>query len=277
MADILIIRNKCDTATVYTNWIGDGLKAYLESKGHTVVDLSDAEASPKNVDEWLDYNSMKTTKAVIALDHGSPTAFYGEENNKTAQVITKTNAEKLTKELHVYTLACSTNGDGCVGQTAVDKGCYSWLGYTEPVYAMNYQPFKDCIWSYIEAMAAGKTIEQCEAALRKAYEDRKNLSFVFGYNLARLKLRKIHNNMTINSHNRGPKWYANRKVLATFAHNTTQWAFANIEGLGWRRIKTGNPDGVTSMFANFCEALANQHKVNVYADNSFVYTMYLLS
>lgn len=49
MVDFLIIRNKFDTATVYTNWIGDGLAAYLQGKGHTVTDLSDTDASLQQV------------------------------------------------------------------------------------------------------------------------------------------------------------------------------------------------------------------------------------
>ena len=67
---------------------------------------------------------------------------------------------------------------------------------------MQSQSFKDCIWSYVEAMADGKTIEECEQALRQAYQDRNSESFVYGYNLQRLLLRKKHDNMTINSHNR---------------------------------------------------------------------------
>jgi hypothetical protein len=202
MVDILVIRNKCDNPTEYTNWIGEGLKEYLEGKGFSVVDLSDDQASPENVDYWLDYSNMRVIKAIIALDHGSCEAFYGEKNNVATPVITKNNAGNLTREIQVYTLACSTNGANCVGQTAVEQGCYSWLGYTEPVYAIKYQPFKDCIWSYIEAMAAGKTIEECEQVLIKAYEDRQNLHPYFKYNRDRLLLRKNLSGMTIYSHNR---------------------------------------------------------------------------
>lgn len=205
MVDFLIVRNKCDPATEYTNWVGDGLRAYLEAKGHTVQDLSDAQASPQNVDHWLNYTDIRTRRAAILLDHGSCDAFYGERNGQIAPAITRANAEEMAKELHVYTLACSTNGNNCLGQTAVERGCYSWLGYIEPVYAMRYQPFKECIWSYIEAMADGKTIEQCEAALRKAYDDRRELHFVFGYNLDRMLLRKSQDDMTINSHCREPQ------------------------------------------------------------------------
>jgi immune inhibitor A len=71
-------------------------------------------------------------------------------------------------------------------------------------------------------------------------------------------------------------WYNNVKVMATFAHYTTQWAWANISGLGWRRIKDGSPDGVTNMFTACCEAVANNRSVNVYADENFIYTMYVL-
>lgn len=205
MVDFLIVRSKCDPATEYTNWVGDGLKAYLEGRGHTVQDLSDAEASPQNVSHWLNYTDMRTRRATILLDHGSCDAFYGERNGQIAPAITRTNAEEMAKELHVYTLACSTNGSNCLGQISVERGCYSWLGYTEPVYAMRYQPFKECIWSYVEAMADGKTIEECEAALRKAYDDRRDLHFVFGYNLDRMLLRKSQDGMTINSHYREPQ------------------------------------------------------------------------
>lgn len=200
MVDILIIRNRFDLATEYTNWIGEGLKADLEGKGHSVTDLSDTDASPDKVYEWLRYDKRKTVKAVIALDHGGPDAFYGEESNQIAQVINKANAELLVKQVHVYTLACSTNANNGVGETAVDKGCFSWLGYTEPVYAMKSQSFKECIWSYIEAMAEGKTIEECEQALRQAYTARAGQSPYYQYNLDRLLLRKRFDNMTINSH-----------------------------------------------------------------------------
>jgi immune inhibitor A len=70
-------------------------------------------------------------------------------------------------------------------------------------------------------------------------------------------------------------WHYNKKVTMTYAHHTTQWAWAYIDGLGWRRIKDGAADGVTNAFDAFCEAAANQRLVHVYADGTFVYTMYL--
>jgi hypothetical protein len=233
MADFLIIRNKFDTATEYTNWIGEGMKAYLESKGHSVTDLSDADASPEKVEEWLKYDNKKTVKAVIALDHGSKDVFWGEKNGGAAQVINKANAEQLTKKLQVYTLACSTNADGGLGATAINKGCFSWLGYKEPVYAAKSQSFKDCIWSYMIAMAEAKTMEQCEQALKKAYQDRTGQSFIYQYNLDRLLLRKSASNMTINSHNRlpaGGAGYATRLDLDYIFGSTVHCLWAIVGG-----------------------------------------------
>jgi hypothetical protein len=276
MTDILIIRNKCDTATDYTNWVGDGLKSYLEGKGHTVTDLSDAQATPENVDHWLNYTDSRTKKLVIALDHGSCQAFYGEKNNSCVPVITLSNVQSMTKELHVYTLACSTNGNNCIGQKAIQSGCYSWLGYITPVYAMKYVPFKECIWSYIEALADGKTLEQAEAALRKAYEDRKSLSFVFGYNLDRLLLRKSQSNMTINSHNRGAKWQMNQKIDGLWAYgpqNRNVWV--HVKGLGWKKLWDENDCQVEAMITALTHAKADDRIVNFFEQDNKIKQVYV--
>jgi hypothetical protein len=238
MVDFLIIRSKCDTATEYTNWIGEGMKAYLESKGHSVTDLSDADASPEKVEEWLKFGNQKTMKAVIALDHGSNGVFWGEKNGDIEEVITQANAEQLTEGLQVYTLACSTNADGGLGETAVANGCFSWLGYTEPVYAAKSQSFKECIWSYMEAMAEGKTMEQCEQALRDAYAARTDLSFIYQYNLDRLLLRRSADNMTVNSHNRLPQGgagYATRLDLDYIFGSTSHCVWAVVGGESYYR------------------------------------------
>ena len=52
-------------------------------------------------------------------------------------------------------------------------------------------------------------------------------------------------------------WVYNRKVLSTYTWHGAQWAWANIEGVGWRRIQSGSADGVTNMFIGLCDALAN--------------------
>lgn len=71
-------------------------------------------------------------------------------------------------------------------------------------------------------------------------------------------------------------WQYNKLVTMTYAHHTSQWAWAHIEGMGWRRIKDSAPDGVSNLFNACCEAVANGRKVHVYADSSFIYTLYLV-
>ena len=43
-------------------------------------------------------------------------------------------------------------------------------------------------------------------------------------------------------------WQYNKKVLATFAFHGAQTSWANLDGgTGWKRIKSGQPDGVTNL------------------------------
>ncbi len=72
------------------------------------------------------------------------------------------------------------------------------------------------------------------------------------------------------------EWIHNVSVTSTFAHHTSQWAWAHLNGVGWRRIKDGAADGVTNLFVSLCEAAANNKKVHVYIDGTFIYTMYLI-
>jgi hypothetical protein len=71
-------------------------------------------------------------------------------------------------------------------------------------------------------------------------------------------------------------WHYNKAVLMTYGWHTTQWAWANIESLGWRRIKDAAADGTTNTFNALCEAQANGRKVHVNVDANFIYGMYLV-
>jgi astacin len=70
-------------------------------------------------------------------------------------------------------------------------------------------------------------------------------------------------------------WHYNKRVYQTFASNDSKNAWANIESLGWRKIKTNSTDGVSNMFNAFCEATANNARVHAYADGQTVSIMYL--
>lgn len=71
-------------------------------------------------------------------------------------------------------------------------------------------------------------------------------------------------------------WYYNKAVHQTFVSYHSQNAWANIQDLGWRKIKPGSPDGVTNMFSALCTARAYDKKVHVEADGDFIYVLYLV-
>jgi len=92
-------------------------------------------------------------------------------------------------------------------------------------------------------------------------------------------IQKSGNNITASINVGGAAvqtWHYNKAVLMTYAWYTTQWAWANIESLGWRRIKDAAADGTTNMFDALCEAQANGRNVHVNADANFIYGMYLV-
>jgi hypothetical protein len=278
MVDILIIRNNCDEVSKYTNWFGKGLKEYLESKGFSVVDLSDADASPENVSYWLDNVSKRVTKAVIAFDHGSNDAFWGEKNNQLAAVIDTNNVANLASGIHVYTFACSTNANDGVGQKAVESGCYSWLGYIEPAWILlsEYQPLKDCVWSYIVAMVEGKTMEECEATLVQAYKDRESLHWIFKTNRELLLLRKSQEGMKINTHNRITGWRYNQKIIGQWAYGpAARWSWVYVKDLGWKLLwNTYDPQvEVLTMMAS--HARVDDRFVSFYEENGVIKEMYV--
>jgi len=72
-------------------------------------------------------------------------------------------------------------------------------------------------------------------------------------------------------------WFDNKRVNATFASNDPQWAWANIDGLGWKRIKNDSADGVTNLFVLMCSARSNDRPVNVEVDDrDFITTAYMV-
>lgn len=72
------------------------------------------------------------------------------------------------------------------------------------------------------------------------------------------------------------RWVNNVTPTMTYASHNSENAWVQLQGIGWRRIMPGNPDGVTNMFAAFCEAVAHSRKVHVNVDEQYVYIMYLV-
>jgi hypothetical protein len=68
-------------------------------------------------------------------------------------------------------------------------------------------------------------------------------------------------------------WHYDKRITMAFAHSSSQWAWAHISGLGWRRIKDNASNGNASVISLCCQAVAGERKVRVYADGSFLYSI----
>lgn len=68
-------------------------------------------------------------------------------------------------------------------------------------------------------------------------------------------------------------WVSNQTIQLTYAIHTAQGAWAYITGIGWRRIRTGSPDGVSNVFQVCCQAMASGGKVNLYIDGTYLYNV----
>lgn len=71
-------------------------------------------------------------------------------------------------------------------------------------------------------------------------------------------------------------WQTNKQVTQVYTTYHSQNCWANIEGVGWRKVFVGDADGVTNTFLALCEAKANGVAVSVYIDNDHLYRMYMV-
>lgn len=64
-------------------------------------------------------------------------------------------------------------------------------------------------------------------------------------------------------------WHNNKTVNRTFAthHGQNAWAIINTIA-GWKKIKTGNEDGVTNLFVALNAARANDRPVDVFINDT---------
>ena len=72
-------------------------------------------------------------------------------------------------------------------------------------------------------------------------------------------------------------WHSNQDVVYTYSSSASSTCYAYLAGLGWKRIKTGSPDGVTNIYMQMNAARANNRKVHVQIDgNNQITAAYLL-
>jgi C1A family cysteine protease len=72
----------------------------------------------------------------------------------------------------------------------------------------------------------------------------------------------------------GPVWQS-VTVTQTYASRDSQNAWAHFQGLGWRKIQPGAPDGVTNMLIMLAQAEAMNRPVTAYIDGTYVYRAYM--
>jgi hypothetical protein len=64
------------------------------------------------------------------------------------------------------------------------------------------------------------------------------------------------------------KWFWNRSVVRTHAKHGSQMAWAILDGSNWIRLQPNSSDGVSNIFMQLCDGLANNRKVDVYIRQS---------
>ena len=66
-------------------------------------------------------------------------------------------------------------------------------------------------------------------------------------------------------------WHNNKTVTRTYTSRHTQNCYAIISTIaGWKRVRTGNADGVTNVFAVLAIAQANNKTVDVFIDANVI-------
>jgi hypothetical protein len=155
------------------------------------------------------------------------------------------------------------------------------LGYIVPVYVFTnpnsslFKTLKEVIWSYVTALAEGKTVEQAETVLRNSYQANVSKHSLFSFNLSKLLLRKLHNNMTINSHNRVVIWRRNVKVDGLYAYGPqNRNVYVHFVGIGWKRLWQSYDTQVVSMLSQLSFAKAKGRPVTFLEDDGRVKILY---
>ncbi len=70
-------------------------------------------------------------------------------------------------------------------------------------------------------------------------------------------------------------WHNNQTVAQVYTTYHSENSWANLQGMGWRKIRTGATDGVTNVFCLLSAAKANNRTVNVYIVNDLVERAYM--
>lgn len=71
------------------------------------------------------------------------------------------------------------------------------------------------------------------------------------------------------------QWHHNKSIQRVFTSHHSENCWAYVDGIGWRKVKTGSADGTTNMFLSLSTARATNRPVNIYIEDNTIQIMYL--
>ena len=70
-------------------------------------------------------------------------------------------------------------------------------------------------------------------------------------------------------------WSNGKTVMQVYTTHHSQNIWANVQDVGWRKIRTGATDGVTNLFGLLSAAKANGRTVNIFVVNDLIERAYM--
>ena len=71
------------------------------------------------------------------------------------------------------------------------------------------------------------------------------------------------------------QWFHNRTIQRVFTSHHSQNCWAFIQGVGWKKVEPGSPNGTTNKFVTLCKARGHNTAVSIYVEDDTIRMMYL--
>lgn len=168
---MIVIRANHDISTSYLFTFSEELIREAEMKGFKVAKIEDDEISEAILRSRI---KNQKPKFIFFSGHGNDTSLFDNQKKE----FLNTHSADVFKETVTYAIACS-----CLvrlGQSAIDKGCYAFIGYKKPFWIARdhkYEstPLKDrvakpiieCSNVIVNSLIKGNTVEE---SVKKSHE-----------------------------------------------------------------------------------------------------------
>ncbi len=168
---MIVIRTNHDIPTSYLFAYSEELIKEAEAKGFKVAKIEGEEISEATLRSRI---KNRKPKFIFFNGHGSETSLFDDKGKEFINI----HSADVFKESVAYTIACN-----CLiklGSAAIDKGCYSFIGYKKPFWIARdhkYEstPLKDniarpiieCSNIIVKSLIKGNTVEE---SIKKSHE-----------------------------------------------------------------------------------------------------------